>query len=155
LNPEDLEPIKGYLRTEFQRCCQHLGISDDGEYAQNAVLEVYDAAKPYLRHAVVLAPFFPDHGELHVCRLAHSFADMLKTLGAPHDLNGRGVGFLVLVFSSLILHDVGMGAQPGVQNVQKERLIDYIRESRSHARHHAISLETIERQQFPAAQNSR
>ena len=130
----------------FTQTCLFLGIDKDRiAGAKEAVADVFQEAKAFLQISSILSGFFPSHGEEHVVRLAEL---CYKFITDASSLNPKckDVDFLVLLFTSFIWHDIGMGTS---KKTEDEDIWDFLKEHRSHAKHHKRSLELIEQHLNP------
>lgn len=104
----------------FENVAKRHGIAEgDHSKAKDAVKDIYNFAKPTLKHANAFMPFFADHGATHVHNLAKKLSEIpAEMLNDGHIL--KDIDALVILFSAIILHDIGMGVLLDVENKEHE-----------------------------------
>jgi hypothetical protein len=105
----DLSALKSRFLSAFESTAHKLSIDrSDIRKGYDAVGDIFDQVAEPLSYAPVLSPFFAGHDLSHPVRLASVVEDLLTKNSPKPDSPLRNIDCLVLLFSSLLLHDVGM-----------------------------------------------
>jgi hypothetical protein len=97
----------------FREACAEVKVPDGQEQiglGASAVNEVFSFAKNQLAQASAVNPYFAGRDLDHPIRLAHLAGKLFQgsLVSGEAVRSGMSVSTLVLIFSSLLLHDIGM-----------------------------------------------
>ena len=110
----DISITQNFLN-KFDEVSNHLGLAENSSLARKAIANILDFANTHLENSKLLMPFFADHGPVHIVSLADNFSKLLNNierLDSFNDSSIKRMDFLVVLFSSFILHDLGMAKLP-------------------------------------------
>lgn len=113
---------------EFKACAEYLTLPvEQTVSAERALREIFRPYENQTRLALTATPYFASHGPDHAVSLSRIAKKFITTITAEDLVDSlKSPECLILLFGSLILHDIGMAVLPDgttdIQETQKNQL---------------------------------